>query len=573
MKRLLSYFKPDRFLFALMLVIKTVGSAMDLVIPLILQHILDNVAPICKEKGTLAPVFQWGAAMLLCSAAAYFGSVVANRLSAKLARNVVRRIRSDLFRKVLSLSQAQVDAFTVPSLVSRLSSDTYFIHDMLLQFMRAGLRNPILLIGGIVITLSIEPALSLSFLSALPVLSLVVWIISHQGVRLYREKQKKTDRMVEVVRDNFTGIRVIKALSRTEREKKRFAEANRDLSRAEEKAGVKMATSRPIINVFLNWGMTAVILLGAWRITGGSATPGQIISFMQYFTIILNATLIITRLFTVISKGIASAQRIDEILSSPEDLAVEKTGETSDAFVEFRDVTFTYNSKALPTLSHLSFKLNEGESLGVIGSTGSGKSTLAKLLMRFYDADEGAVFVGGKNVKDIPKEILHSLFGAALQNDFLMADTLEENVRFSREIGEEQIRRGAKIAQASFIDELEDGFGYELTAKGQNLSGGQRQRVLIARAIAASPAILILDDSSSALDYKTDARLRRDLRENAGGSTVIVVAQRVSSVKDCTKVLVLEHGEAIGFGTHEELMKSCPIYQEIAHSQMGDLNS
>ncbi len=573
MKLLIRYMRMDRALFWFMFVIKVVGTFMDLTILWILQYILDNVAPICKAEQTLAPVFQWGALMLVCSAAAYFGSTWANKLSAKLARNVVWRVRSDLFEKVLSLSAAQVDETTVPSLVSRLSTDTYFIHDMILQLLRPGIRNPVLLIGGIVVTLSIEPALSLSFLATLPILSFVVWNISRQGVKLFRAKQKKTDRMVEVVRDNFSGIRVIKALSRTEREKERFAGANLSLSVAEEAAGKKMATSRPIISVFLNWGMTAVILLGAWRITGGSATPGQIISFMQYFTIILNATLVITRLFTTTSKGIASAQRIDEILFMPEDLTLDEAKEKSDAFVEFRDVTFTYRSKTLPTVKHISFSLQRGETLGVIGGTGSGKSTVLKLLLRFYDPDSGAVFVDGRDVKTIPKEELHSLFGVAMQNDFLMADTVEENIRFARGIEGEAIREAAATAQAApFISELEEGYEHRLAPKGVNLSGGQRQRVLVSRAVAGDPPILLLDDSSSALDYKTDAQLRHELAKRRGRSTAVIVAQRVSSVKDCTKILVMEHGEAIGYGTHEHLMATCTVYQEIAQSQMGDLN-
>ena len=573
MKRIFSYFKEERGFFIFILFVKFIGTVMDLVIPRVLQFILDEVTPRCRAENTLAPIFGWGSLMLLCAAIAFFGSAWANRATAKISRNIVARIRADAFEKVLSLSCRQTDEITVPSLISRLSSDTYFIHDMVLQSMRTGLRAPILLIGGIVITLTIEPVLSLSLIGILPFLSLIVWAISRRGIRLYRKKQEMSDKMVEVVRDNFTGIRVIKALSKVDREKERFGEVNLALSRSGEKAGRTTAVSRPIINVFMNLGMTGVILLGAWRITKGDATPGAIISFMQYFTIILNSTLAITRLFTVLSRGIASAGRLDEILSAPEELLPEKREDKSDFFVEFRDVSFSYN-KTIPTVEHISFQLEKGDTLGVIGGTGSGKSTLIALLLRFYDPDEGEIFVNGKNIKSYEKAELHSLFGTAMQNDFLMADTLSENIRFARSINESGIRNGVRIAQAEeFVSLAEEGLLFELTAKGQNLSGGQRQRTLIARAVAGDPEILILDDSSSALDYKTDANLRRALESALPNCTKIIVAQRISSVKNCRKILVLEHGELIGSGTHEELMDTCEVYREIEHSQMGELNA
>ncbi len=574
MKRLFQYLKPDTALLAFTLFIKVIGTMMDLVIPWILGKILDEIVPICTKEN-LWPIFQWGGYMLICAVIAYFGSTWANRNSAKVARNVVGKMRGDLFDRILRLSPHQTDTFTVPSLVSRMSSDTYFIHNMVLQTMRSGIRSPILLIGGIVITLAIEPVLSLSLIVLLPFLALIVTHISKKGVKLYRLKQEKADRMVEVVRDNFSGIRVIKALSKVDFEKEHFQKINVELSRSEEKAGKTMARSHPIISMFLNLGMTMVILLGAFRVLSGHTMPGQIISFMSYFTIILNATIAITRIFTVISKGAASAGRIDEVMRTPEELLVQAAEpKKEDApFVEFQDVSFSYN-KTIPTVEHISFALRRGESLGIIGGTGSGKSTIIQLLLRFYDIDSGRILLDGRDIRSLPHSELHTLFGVAFQNDFLMADTLSENIRFARSIGGQELEKATEVAQAAeFISQLEDGFSYELTAKGQNLSGGQRQRVLISRAVAGTPPILILDDSSSALDYKTDSNLRAALAEKMREVTSIIVAQRISSVKNCDHILVLEQGAPIGYGTHEELSQSCGVYQEIAQSQMGELNA
>lgn len=572
MKKILTYCKPFTGVLILMLSIKFIGTMMDLIIPYLLGYILDEVIVTCT-KDDLTPIFFWGGMMMLCALVALVSNIYANRRISRVAADVVKKLRADTFDKILSLSAAQTDAFTVPSLVARMSSDTYSIHNMLIMTLRAGVRAPILLIGGIAITLFIEPVLSLTLVAILPFMAIIVLYVSKKGVRLFKNKQKKVDRMVEKVRDTFTGVRVIKALSKIDYEKDSFAEINSDLSHSEEKANVTMAITPAAVTLCLNLGMTAVVAFGAYRVYSGHAAPGQILSFMSYFTIILNATLVLTRIFTSYSRGAASAERLAEVLDERADLTLLPEGERDPdaAFLEFRNVTFSYN-KTIPTVENISFRLKKGGTLGIIGGTGSGKSTLIQLLMRFYDPDEGSVLLDGRDLRTIPPEELKQYFGVIFQNDFLMADTLRENISFGRELGDEELKKAAESAQAlPFIENLEDGLDYALTTKGANLSGGQRQRVLISRALAGSPRILILDDASSALDYKTDAQLRGALRENYKDATKIVVAQRISSIRDADLILVMEHGAICGMGTDEELSENCEIYREIAQSQMGEM--
>lgn len=571
MKKILEYAKPFRLFLLVTLLIKTFATVLDLLIPYLLGMILDEVAPRCLD-GNLTPIFFWGGVMLLCAGVILFLNVYANRRSSHFCKCVVRDLRKDLYDRILALSSAQTDRFTIPSLVSRLSSDSYTIHGMLVTLLRGGIRCPILFVGGVCITLITEPVLALSLLVTLPLLVIIVTTISKKGIRLYKEKQTKVDAMVEKVRDTFTGIRVIKALSKTQHEKESFEAISDELSFSEEKAGMTMAISKPVVSLFLNLGMTAVVLIGAWRVSTGATAPGQIISFMSYFTMILNATIGLTRIFTVSSKGAASADRIREVLEEKEDLTVQKMPYCpSDAYIEFRDVSFSYN-KSIPTLSHVSFSLQKGQTLGIIGSTGSGKTTLIQLLLRFYDPDEGQILLDGKDLRSYPKKELRKKFGVVFQHDFLFADRICENIRFNRDLDEDAVREAARDAQAiDFIETKEGGFDHTLTSKGANLSGGQRQRVLISRALAGHADVLILDDASSALDYKTDAELRSALQKNHADSTRVIVAQRISSIRNADLILVLENGEIVGMGSDSTLNESCDVYREIAHSQMGEM--
>lgn len=565
MKLILRYLKPLAGTMAFGLSVKVFATLMELSLPYILSYILDSVVPI----GQVAPILIWGGAMVFAALMAMLGNVIANRNAAKVAKIAARQIRHDLFDATMHLSSRQVDAFTVPSLESRLTSDTYNVHHFIGMMQRVGIRAPILLIGGICITLFLDWRLSLILLAVLPLIGVSVFFITMRGLPLYRKNQQAVDGMVRVVREDCQGVRVIKALSKEDFEARRFDAANGKLVTAERRAGVTMAASQPVMNFFLNLGLVAVIVCGAYFVNGGLSKPGRIIAFIQYFTLMSTAMTTVTRIFVQYTKSLASANRIGEVLSAADHHRTSAEPlRTGESYLVFDNVSFSYNGKK-DNLSHISFTLPKGGTLGIIGATGSGKTTLLQLLMRFYDADSGSIYIGGKNLYSYPEEELRALFGVVMQNDFISADTVEENIRFGRKISDEAVRRAAELAQASeFIEAFEDGYSHELTAKGTNVSGGQKQRILVARALAGNPDILVLDDASSALDYKTDAALRRAIREHTHATTV-VVAQRVSSVRSADLILVLEHGRIIGSGTHDELMEHCPVYREISESQMG----
>ena len=334
-----------------------------------------------------------------------------------------------------------------------------------------------------------------------------------------------------------------------------------------------MGMVHPIMTVLMNGGIVAVVALAAGRVAGGKSDPETVIAFMQYFTQISMAMMALSRMFVMYTKCAASARRISEVLNAPEDLVVQSEADypakPADAHIEFKDVCFSYLGRR-DNMEHISFSLPKGGSLGIIGATGSGKSTLVKLLMRLYDVGSGSIRINGRDVRTIPHDEFYAMFGAAMQYDFLYADTIEENIKFGRNLTHEQVVEAAVTAQADdFITGFADGYEHMLAQKGTNISGGQKQRLLIARAVAAKPEILVLDDSSSALDYKTDAALRKALKERVTETTVVTVAQRVSSIKDCDLILVLEDGAIIGAGDHEHLMATCPEYKEISDSQMG----
>lgn len=566
MQLIVRYVRPYFKRMSLGLLVKFTGTVMDLLLPYILAHIIDDVTPL-QDMGL---VVRWGFVMLLCSFLAIAGNVIANRMASRVARDTTRRLRHDLFRKISYLSNRQIDDFTIPSLVSRMSTDTYNIHRMVGMMQRMGIRAPILVLGGVGITLFLDPVLALVLTAMLPVILLIVYAVSRESIPMFDRLQQAVDRMVRVVRENASGVRVIKALSKTEDEKAHFDQVNRQVMQAENRANNVMALSKPAMNLTLNLGLVLVVLVGAVRVNRGLSSPGTITAFLTYFTIILNAMMSVTRVLTMWSKALASAGRIEAVLSAPEELqpqALPQRDET--AHIVFENVNFSYNGTK-NSLSGINFTLNHGESLGVIGPTGAGKSTLAKLLLRFYDVSEGQIRVDGRDVRSFALRELREKYGVVFQNDLLFRKSVGENIRIGRSISTQRLLQAAKDAQALDFVEQAGGLDTPLEARGANLSGGQKQRLLIARALAGRPEILILDDSSSALDYRTDAALRQVIRQDYGDTTTVIIAQRVSSVRTCDRILVLEEGRMAGFGTHAQLMASCPLYREISHLQMGE---
>ncbi len=567
MKKIFSYLKPYVFRMIIGLIIKLIGTIVELLLPWILSYIIDDVIPLKSVK----LITLWGGVMLLCSVCALVFNIIANRMASMVSRNATERIRNDLFSSMIYLSNKQMDEVTMPSLIQRATSDTYNVHQMLGMMQRLGVRAPIMLIGGIAITLSLDPVLTLAMVSVMPFIVIVLVHAYKKGIPKYTLLQKKSDSFVRIVREDIAGIRVIKALSKTEYEKNKFDKYNLSVVDQEKSAGKTMSILNPAMNLFLNLGIVLVIITGAWRVNQGATEPGKIIAFLTYVTLIINALIFISRMFIIYSKASASAKRINEILDMEPEMKVVPFEEKNPQYsIEFDHVSFSYNKKGYD-LQDVSFVLKRGETLGIIGATGSGKSTLVQLLMRFYDVDSGAIRINGQDVRSIERKELMQKFGVVFQNDFISADTIFENIRFGREMEEDEIMEAASYAKAlSFIQEKPEGFQSVLAIKGANLSGGQKQRVLIARALAGSPEILILDDSSSALDYKTDAALRKELRNNFPETSTIMIAQRVSSIMYADHIMVLDEGRIVGYGNHKELIENCSIYREISQSQMGE---
>lgn len=536
---------------------------MDLGLPWVLAFIIDNIIPLNDIK----LILLWGLVMVALSIGARTFNIIANRMAAKVARDTTERLRHDLFEKVLNLSGRQLNYFTIPSLEARITTDTYNIHHMIGMMQRIGVRAPIILVGGIIITSTLEPVLTLILVGVLPFLIIIVYMVSKKGIPMYGKLQESADKMTRVVRENVTGARVIKALSKTEYEKSRFAIVNQDVVDKELVAGRLMAVTNPTMNLLLNIGLTMVVIMGAYRVNSGVSEPGKIVAFLSYFMIMLHAVMAITRIFIMLSRATASAIRIEEVLDTEEDLEeLQIDPSFSDYHIEFDNVSFSYTKE--PCINKVSFSIKKGESLGIIGSTGSGKTTLIHLLMRFFDVDSGSIRINGQDIRSFNKQELRKKFGVAFQNDVLFADTIYENINLGRGLSEKEVNDASIDAQASsFIKQYNQRLDFELAIKGSNLSGGQKQRLLISRALAGDPEILVLDDSSSALDYKTDSMLRKAIRENHKETTSIIIAQRISSVMQLDNILVLEDGQMAGYGSHDDLLETSDVYKEIYHSQ------
>lgn len=591
MKHVAQYVKPYLLMMAGGFTIKFTGTILELLIPYILSYIIDEVTP----KNDISLVVLWGFLMIVCAAFMFICNISANRVAAGVSRDSIEKLRYDLFHKISYLSSSQVDKFTIPSLVTRMTTDTYNLHRFLNMIQRMGVRAPILMLGGVVMTMLIDPYLSAILCFLIPFMAVIVANISRKSIPMFAKAQESADDMIRVVRENTTGIRVIKALSRMEHETGRYDAVNKQLNDDEARATITMAAVSPLINLLLNTGLVAVIIMGAWRVSNGEMKPGAIVAFLTYFTIILNAIMAVSRMVTMSSKAIASADRVTEVLLTPEDMEIHAwEGDANDSggdgsgagtpgasdsgtgyfgtvhapHIEFDHVSFSYN-KRVKNLNDISFTLEAGQSLGIIGPTGSGKSTLAQLLLRLYDIDEGQIRINGRDISTLPLQELRKKFGVVFQNDVLFKDTLHRNIDMGRNLGTKVLNEAMDVAQAAQFVKESGGLERDLTIKGANLSGGQKQRVLISRALAGHPEILILDDSSSALDYKTDAKFRTALSASFEDTTTIIIAQRISSIMHCDKILVLEDGLPMGLGTHEELMASCDAYREISEIQLG----
>lgn len=585
MKFIYVYEKKYSKLIVLTLSIKFLGTLGELSLPYILEHLIDEVAP-TKDLGM---ALGFGGLMVVMALLTRVLNVSANRRGSKLAQMVTYEIRQDLFYHSIHLSGSQMDAFGLPSITSRMTSDSYNIQNFIRSMMAVGVRAPILLIGGIGITMTMDVGMSAILCIIAPIVTVCVVLLSLKGIPLFDRVQRLLDKVVRVMRENITGILVVKALSKEDHERSRFAEANQDLTKAERTASIVMSLPGPTMQFFLNIGLTLVVLVGAYRVNSGMTKPGVILAFLTYFNLIMNGAMGLNRIFMMMSKANASANRIEAVIKAADDLApisAESAAATeSTAHIVFDRVSFGYGKTSTSgnslhfdggqrqmSLNDICFEIEKGGSLGIIGATGSGKTTIINLLMRFYDATSGHIFIDGKDIRTFDLKDLRRRFGVVFQNDVIFADTIADNIRFGRTLSDEEVSAAARDARAAaFIERYDDGYQHPSSIHGANFSGGQKQRLLISRALAAKPEILVLDDASSALDYKTDAALRKAIRERHGGSTTIVIAQRVSSIMTLDRIIMLDEGTILGYGTHKELLKSCRPYREIFQAQMGEV--
>lgn len=572
MKCVFRYLKVYRNAVIFTVTLKVIGTVTEFLIPYVLEYLLDEVSP-TKD---LTLVAFWGAVMISIAVLVRFLNVTANRNGSKIAKNCIYDIRKDLFTKTMNLSGNQVDKFGIPSLTSRMTSDSYNVQNSIRMMLAMGIRAPLLLFGGITVTLMMDAGLASVLLLLVPIIIVIVFTISRKGIPLYSKVQNSVDNIVRIMRENITGIRVVKALSKEKYEHERFEEKNEEMFNIDVKSSVIMSLPGPFTTLFLNIGLTIVVVYGAYRVNGGITRPGVILAFLTYFNMILMGVGGVNRIFIMLSKAGASAERINAVLVENMDLETVygEPLKEEKSFIEFDHVDFGYlkngESGGELELTDISFKMDKGSSLGIIGATGAGKTTIINLLMRFYDTTKGTVYVDGRDVKTMPIKELRKKFGVVFQNDIIFADTLNQNISFGREVSKEDAMEAVKNAQAfGFIDKYDEKLDYKAEIHGANLSGGQKQRVLIARALAARPEILVLDDSSSALDYKTDALLRQVIREKYNDTTSIVIAQRISSIMSLDNIIVLDDGKIIGMGTHDELMANCDLYREIYEVQMS----
>ncbi|MBQ1678189.1 MAG: ABC transporter ATP-binding protein [Oscillospiraceae bacterium] len=565
--------------------LKFLGSVFELLLPYIFEHIIDDVVP--AEE--LLRVVLWGLTMFAAAVLCRTFNVMANRRAVDNAHRISYQLRQALFEKTVNLTGPQFDTVGLPSLISRMTSDSYNVQTAVQQLQSLCVRAPIMLLGGVLVAMLMDLRLSLVLLVLLPVLIAVILLISSRGIPLYTKVQQRLDDVVRIMRESITGIRVVKALSKEDYEKRRFGDANGEMTKTDIRAATVMAIPGPFMQLCLNAGLTLVVYLGAKRVDAGLIKPGVILAFLTYFNMITMGVMGLNRIFVSLSKASASADRIDAVLQAdtdevPDGGAQPAPQESGGELIRFEHVDFSYGADSAEqegfagesrekALEDISFTLRRGESLGIIGPTGCGKTTVINLLMHFYDPTAGRILLEGRELRSYDKDALRKRFGVAFQNDMIFQDSLRGNVDFGRGLSEAEIRAAAEDAMAAeFIDRLPEGLDYAASIKGANLSGGQKQRIMVARALAARPEILVLDDSSSALDYRTDAAMRRAIREHHPDTTLILIAQRVSSVMQLDKILVMDNGRCIGLGSHRELMASCPAYKEICEIQMGDMS-
>ena len=570
MFKLLKYLKPYSAPIVFILVLVLFQSFSDLYLPTLMADIVDTGI----VNGDINYIMRTGGLMLLIAAGGTICAILSSFLSAKTAMGYGKILRSKIFSHVEKFSLNEFDKIGTPSLITRTTNDVTQVQNVLLMMLRIFVGAPIMCIGGVVMAVSLDPTLSLVFVVTVPFIALAITIIVIKSLPLFKAIQAKIDKLNLVLRENLSGIRVIRAFNRTEYERVRFNDASLDLTSTIIKVNKMTAALIPLAMLVMNFATIAIIWFGAIRIDTGHMQVGALMAFLQYAMHIIFSLLMALMLFVMIPRASASAERINEVLdTAPEikDAIQFNSAGSKRGVVEFNNVTFSYPGAEQPAIHNISFSANPGEVTAIIGGTGSGKSTLLNLILRFYDIDSGNILVDGVDVREMSQESLRAKIGYVPQKTVLFTGTISDNIRYGKkDATDEEVRRAAGTAQATeFILNMKDGFDSVLAQGGANISGGQKQRLSIARCLVRKPEIYIFDDSFSALDFKTDAKLRRALKKETAGSTMLIVAQRVSTVMDADRIIVLDEGQVVGIGNHGELLETCAVYREIITSQLS----
>ena len=572
--KVLRYLKPY-WLFALLCPLAMILEvSMDLLQPTLMSDIVDNgILGDAAADENLRYVLITGLKMLVFSLIGCFGGIASAAFGTAAAQKMGNDLRKDAFAKVMHMSFQQTDKFTTGSLVTRLTNDITAIQEFVAMSLRMFVRTGMQFIGGIAVILTLNVNFGIVLVISLPVQLIAVAIIMKKASPLFSIVQSRLDKVNSVVQENVSGARVVKAFTREEYEINRFDNANTDLMTTNLKVQKLLATLNPILMIIMNASVIAIIMIGGFQVEAKAMQVGEVMAAVTYITQILMSVMMVGMMFQQVSRSAASMKRVNEVLSTNPVISDGNKSADSDnsGTVEFRNVGFSYpGSSGKPVLSGIDLKVGKGQMIAILGSTGCGKTSLVNLVPRFYDATNGDVLVDGVNVKDYDVDTLRSKIGVVLQKSELFSGTVAENIRWGCETAtDEEVKTAAKIEQAEeFIDGFNDGYDTMISEKGASLSGGQKQRMAIARAIIKKPEILIFDDSTSALDLSTEAKLHKALRENLSGVTVIMIAQRIASVMRADKIAVLENGSICAFGTHKELMESSSVYRDIYYSQM-----
>lgn len=572
--KVLRYLKPY-WVFALLCPLAMILEvSMDLLQPTLMSDIVDNgILGDAAADENLRYVLITGLKMLVFSLIGCFGGIASAAFGTAAAQKMGNDLRKDAFAKVMHMSFQQTDKFTTGSLVTRLTNDITAIQEFVAMSLRMFVRTGMQFIGGIAVILTLNVNFGIVLVISLPVQLIAVAIIMKKASPLFSIVQSRLDKVNSVVQENVSGARVVKAFTREEYEINRFDNANTDLMTTNLKVQKLLATLNPILMIIMNASVIAIIMIGGFQVEAKAMQVGEVMAAVTYITQILMSVMMVGMVFQQVSRSAASMKRVNEVLSTNPVISDGNKSADSDnsGTVEFRNVGFSYpGSSGKPVLSGIDLKAEKGQMIAILGSTGCGKTSLVNLVPRFYDATNGDVLVDGVNVKDYDVDTLRSKIGVVLQKSELFSGTVAENIRWGCETAtDEEVKTAAKIAQAEeFIDGFNDGYDTMISEKGASLSGGQKQRMAIARAIIKKPEILIFDDSTSALDLSTEAKLHKALRENLSGVTVIMIAQRIASVMRADKIAVLENGSICAFGTHKELMESSSVYRDIYYSQM-----